>query len=374
MIVKVNRILFLDALIKAGRIATYKTNIPILQGIMLDVKKDRMVLVSSDGSTSFKIELLASHKVQINSIGSLLIKNKQIIEIVKKMEDEYINLESVESSVLRIKGDKFDLNFNTLNAVEFPDIDFETKGVEINFNSKELIKAVNQTAFAIDPNENNVIFTGLNIKSDIENNKVVFSSTNVKRLAYKETYSSQKNNFNIIVPLKFISDVAKLIENVEKVSMFLEGTGITFAFNNSIIKSKLIEGSYPDISSVIKMDTSTNILVNRQKIIKVMDRASVFSVQDEQRTNVVILNVLEDKLNFSSYAKETGQSEEIVDNVKINGKPIKIYFNSKYFLDAIRAFEYDNIIISFTDENGPIIISSKEEEELHQVVLPIKSY
>ena len=43
-------------------------------------------------------------------------------------------------------------------------------------------------------------------------------------------------------------------------------------------------------------------------------------------------------------------------------------------LDAIKSFNKENIKINVNNDSSPIIISSDEEKDLIQLVLPIKTY
>ena len=53
---------------------------------------------------------------------------------------------------------------------------------------------------------------------------------------------------------------------------------------------------------------------------------------------------------------------------------MKIAYSSKYMLEAIRALKCDNIEIKLNSEIKPIIIKNTEDENLIQLVLPIKTF
>ena len=69
-----------------------------------------------------------------------------------------------------------------------------------------------------------------------------------------------------------------------------------------------------------------------------------------------------------------GKVEEklIVDN-QTNNK-IRISFSAKYMLEALKMFSKDNIFILLNGEISPIILKEEENEQLIELILPMKTY
>ena len=59
---------------------------------------------------------------------------------------------------------------------------------------------------------------------------------------------------------------------------------------------------------------------------------------------------------------------------KNNEENLKISFVAKYMMEALKAFDDDEVEISFVGEVKPIILKSKKDEGLTQLVLPIRTY
>ena len=53
---------------------------------------------------------------------------------------------------------------------------------------------------------------------------------------------------------------------------------------------------------------------------------------------------------------------------------ISISFSSKYMLDSIKSFGTNNITLCMNNENSPIVIKSKDDDSIIQLVSPIKTY
>ena len=53
---------------------------------------------------------------------------------------------------------------------------------------------------------------------------------------------------------------------------------------------------------------------------------------------------------------------------------MNIAYSSKYMLDALRTLKCENVEIKLNSEIKPIIVKNKEDENLIQLVLPIKTF
>ena len=77
---------------------------------------------------------------------------------------------------------------------------------------------------------------------------------------------------------------------------------------------------------------------------------------------------------ISSNIPEIGNVEEKINIEKSNDSDIKISFSSKYMMDAIKTFESDEIELLFNGEIKPIILNYVDNNDLTQLILPIRTY
>lgn len=375
MIVNIKRDKILDELLKVSRIISQKTLIPSLLGILIEVKKDKITFTTSDGDTSIKSEIMGND-LSSTRIGSVFIKNKFIIEVIRKIEDEFIMLEVVEGNLIKIKASNFDSVLNTLNSSDYPHLSnliFETEGKEMNFTSTVLKEIISQTNFAIGEKEKRIVFNGLNIKTDQNNKELIITASDSFRLSCKKIAYSNNYNFDVIIPGKFINEIGRLIsENNQEIKMKITDKSVSVIINNTIVQTKIIEGKYPDTSKVIPTSFNISLTINNCELIKIIERASVLS--NEAMKTIVTLKIKEQKVLVTSFTQEIGNTEEEIKDFKVEGADQTIAFNSKYILDALKAFKTKEITIKMIDETKPLIITANDDPTLQQLVLPIRSY
>lgn len=61
--------------------------------------------------------------------------------------------------------------------------------------------------------------------------------------------------------------------------------------------------------------------------------------------------------------------------MSIEGEDLKISFNAKYMIDALRAIDSEEIEIAFTGAMRPFILRPQNEEEsILQLITPVRTY
>ena len=141
---------------------------------------------------------------------------------------------------------------------------------------------------------------------------------------------------------------------------------------NTLFQSRLINGSYPNTTNLLPKDSLVKVSVNINELYNVIDRVSILTSDKEK--NIVTLETQGDTLILKSSSAEIGRVEEKMLISKNNKEDIKISFSAKYMMEALRTFEGDNATINFVGEVNPIIIKDDKEDNLIQLVLPIRTY
>ena len=136
--------------------------------------------------------------------------------------------------------------------------------------------------------------------------------------------------------------------------------------------SRLINGTYPDVSKLIPTEFLLNVKIKANDFYNLLDRVSLFSTEEEK--NKIKIECKENIIVVSSNIPEIGNVVEKIEIEKNNNENIKIAFSSKYMMDAIKALDCEEIEISFNGDIKPIILKNISDENLIQLIVPIKTY
>ena len=346
---------------------------PILNCIKFELTEDGLYLTSTDNDITIKTFIDKKNIEDIDTLGEIVVSGRYIYDIVKKLPNDFINIESVMDSKIYITTTNSSFYLNCNNVSEFPIIDFEESEEPIIIKNSIFKSAINQTAFASSTQESRPVLTGINFK--IEDDILEFTATDSYRLAKKKINLDKKlsQSINIIVPTKNLVELVRMISDDEdNMVIHIFNNKIIFKFNTITLMSRLINGNYPDTSKLIPDEFEVKLLVNLNEFYNSIDRASLLT--NEADKNTVRLESNDNIVVLSSNIPEIGNVEEKIEVKNINKKDIKISFSSKYIMDALRSLDCEEIELLFNSDIKPIIIKNPETDNLIQLVLPIRTY
>lgn len=354
-----------------------KDLIPILKCIKFDLTSDGLYLMSTNNEISIKIFIPKEKINKIEETGSFVVPGRIIYESIRKMaddkNDDIINIESLVDSKIKVYNNNtsYDLSCNVLS--EFPLLNLEQSSKPIIINKKIFKTIVNQTLFATSTEESRPVLTGLNIV--IKDNILECIATDSYRLAQKKIQIDEtvEENVNLIIPTTSLNEFVRILnDDDQNIKLHIFQNKIIFELDNFTMMSRLINGSYPDVSKLIPEEFELIIKVNSNEFYKAIDKASLFTNENEK--NAIKLETKNENIKISSTIPEQGYVEANIECSKEMKKDIKISFSSKYMMDAVKSLDSEEILLMFNGDIKPIILKSPENDNLKQLILPIRTY
>lgn len=373
MKLKIKQKILLEHLNYVIRGISSKNLIPILNCIKLELTSEGLYLISTDNELAIKTFIPAKDIEEIEIQGDLLISGKYLYDIVRKLTNDIINIEEIIDSQVLITTETSSFKLNCNNVSEFPNIDLEFTNTPVLIDQKVFKTTINQTIFATSVQESRPILTGINFK--IDKNIMEVTATDSYRLAKKRIIldSNIEDNVDIIIPNRNLNEIIKLISDEDnKIELHIFSNKVIFKVENLIIMTRLINGNYPDTNKLIPNEFSLRIKLNLNNFFNAIDRASLLTNVEEK--NTIKLETKNDVMIISSNIPEIGNVEEKINITKNSENDIKISFSSKYMKEALKTFESEEIELCFNGEIKPIIINYVDNNDLTQLILPIRTY
>ncbi|MBR2833645.1 MAG: DNA polymerase III subunit beta [Bacilli bacterium] len=346
---------------------------PILNCIKFNLTEDGLYLESTDNEIAIKTFIPKKNITKIEKNGQIVVSGRYIYDIVRKLPEEIINIEEVIDNKIYITTHNSSFNLNCSNPNEFPDLELEYRKNPVIINQKVFKTIINQTAFATSTGEARPILTGINFK--LEKNTMECTATDSYRLSIKKIILDKEieENVNIIIPTKNLIELTKLMTNDEEsLEMHIFNNKVIFKFANITMMTRLISGTYPDTSKLVPTEFAITMKVKQSDFYSAIDRASLLT--NESDKNTIKLESKNDIVIISSNIPEIGNVEEKITVEKNTSENIKIAFNSKFMMDAIKVIDSEELELKFNGEFKPIIIKSPESDELIGLILPIRTY
>ena len=364
---------FVKGLSIASRAVASKTPIVVLANFKLDLNEEGLTITGSNYDLSIKT--LIPHRIGENEVirnykeGSTLLNAKILLELARKMEDEELTIEVIDSTIATIGDKRSEYKLNCIRPEEYPDLDLESEGTVLNMTTAEFDLMVDQTAFAASTKEQRPVLTAINLEA--REGLLTATTTDSARMAKKIMAVPEDVNFNVNIPAKMMTEVAHLLEGTPSVEISVSQKKALFAFGRTLVATRLIAGDYPNTSNIVPRVTNHILEVNAQDLIKAIDRANILSID---RENIVDLSMSEEGVEISAKSSQVGSAVERLEMFRYEGSELTISFNSEFVIAAVRALSSEDVTFQFVGEMKPFVIKNSADDSIVQIVTPVRTY
>jgi DNA polymerase-3 subunit beta len=347
-----------------------RNTIPILSNVKIEATDGRLTL----NATDLDLDMVDSVVANVAIIGATTIPAHTLYDIVRKLpEGSQVELSTVGDGQMKLSAGRSRFILSCLPTDEFPVLSGGELPHNFNIKAAELRSLIDRTKFAISTEETRYYLNGIYLhKADRDGVNVLRAvATDGHRLASVEAPLplGAENISGVIVPRKAVAELRKLIdESGDEVVIAMSENKIRFSFDNAVLTSKLIDGTFPDYQRVIPSGNDKNMDVNCKLFSDAVDRVSAIS-SEKSRAIKLVLN--EGLLSLSASSPEHGSAVEEIE-VNYQGDAVEIGFNSAYLLDITRQIEGDTAQISLADGNSPTILREMDDASALYVIMPMR--
>ena len=305
--------------------------------------------------------------IPVGALGIIALDAKIFSEIVRKLPDSDVTIETDASFKTVITCEKAKFNIIGKSGEDFsylPYIEREHSLLLSQFTLKEVIR---QTIFSISDNDSNKLMTGELF--DIRENELKVVSLDghrisIRKIELKESYEPHK----VVVPGKTLQEVSKILSGDvnDDVNIFFTDNHIVFEFDNTTVVSRLIEGEYFRIEQMLSSDYETKIRINKRELLDCIDRATLLVKEGDKKP--IIMHITDGTMELKINSFIGSMNEEI--DIEKEGKDILIGFNPKFFIDALRVIDEEEVTLYMVNPKAPCFIKNDEESFIY-LILPV---
>ena len=367
----IERAALLKALAHVQSVVERRNTIPILSNVLLDAREGQLGLDATDMDLAIMEEVPA----EVAHIASTTTAAHILYDIVRKLpEGAQVALETGEDDGhLQLSAGRARFKLACLPKEDFPVMTAGELPHAFSLPAAELRSIVDRTRFAISTEETRYYLNGIYLHAiESDGVKVLRAvATDGHRLARVEIPlpDGAAGMPGVIVPRKAVAELRKLIdETAEPVSVSLSDTRIRFSFDDVVLTSKLIDGTFPDYERVIPDGNDKVLEVDPRVFAEAVDRVSTIS---SDKTRAVKLSLDPGNLVLSASSPESGTAREEIE-VGYQGEAIEIGFNSRYLLDIAQQIEGDGVQFVMADSASPTVVRDAAEPGALYVLMPMR--
>ena len=347
----------------ALRAVPAKSTMPILECIAIDVTEGGIKFTTND--MELGIETVIEGDVKVS--GKIALDAKIFLEIVRKLPDNDITIETDDNNKTTITCEKAKFNIIGKLGDDFSCLPSIEKNDPLVISQYTLKESVRQTIFSISDNDNNKLMTGELFEINNDELKVVSLDghrISIRKIRLKDSYPFKK----VVVPGKTLNEISKILSgDMEKdVYIYFSEKHIIFEFDNTTVVSRLIEGEYFKIDQMLSNDYETKVRINKRELLSCIDRATLLVKEGDKKP--IIINIVDGSMELKINSAVGSMNEEI--DITKQGKDLMIGFNPKFLIDALRVIEDEEIDMYLVNPKAPCFIRDEEGKYIY-LILPV---
>lgn len=352
-----------EAVLNVSRAVSNKSSIPALEGILIKAYGEKLSISGYD----LEIGITTTIDATIHQEGEIVVSAKLFSEIVRKLPEEVVCIETDERMITYITSGQADYQIVGMSSVEYPDLPTFEETDSIEIKGEILKEMIRQTVYAVSDNIQKPIYTGSLF--EISNNLFKIVAVDGFRMAIRQESIDTEINTQFVVPGKTQQEVLKLItSDEEKVNIIVGMRHIMFKINNYSVISRLIEGTFLDYNSTIPKEKKTEVVVNTRKVINAVDRMSLLN--GDKIKSPVKCEFINDEIRLSC-SSAIGKANDTV-SAPIIGEEVTIGFNNRFLLDALKNIDSDEVKIIINGGLSPMIITPVKGDSFINLVVPMR--
>lgn len=338
-----------------------KTSTAILDSVLLTAKGNKITLTAYNLESGIVIDLDGN----IAEEGSVLI-DKSNFKLIKKLQGE-LKIESKDSNTVTISSNR-QIKFRQYEVGDYPEMSIETNNEAFTITENEFKNSLKIKSFAATDNARPIIQSLC-----INHNRI--TGLDGYKLAIIDLNIDNQCDKDIIIPLKSIEELDKILNKRSSETLKFDYSydeklkkfdRLTITGDGYVYVTRLIHGEYIKVDQLIPEDFKIHIDMDKATLTEAIEFAKEVTAGNN---NIVVFDIADE---FAVTAESTDkQSREVIPS-DIDGGEVKIGFNHRLMLEALKVMEDKDIVMKFNGYVNPMVMTGTETKNEIYMVLPIR--
>jgi DNA polymerase III subunit beta len=354
------------ALSAVGRVASTKTQLPILKNILLRTDGNRLLVAA----TNLEIASTTYIGAKITKPGSITVPARLVSEFVTSLPKGAVSL-SIQNSHLHISSGKYSSVINGVEADDFPELPTidETSSIRYVINSGDFKQSVSQTIITSSNDSTRPVLTGVYWHSF--EGHLYLAATDGYRLAERRLVETT-SDVAAIVPTTTLQEVLRTMsDDIDEVELLFDETQVRFRIGDAEITSRLIDGNFPDYRQIIPGESEMSATIDKSEFVRVTKIAGLFA-RESGGSVTVTLDEEAGSVSIHSIASELGENTSEA-SAEVTGSG-QITLNSRYLSEALGVVGGDTVLFRFSGKLSPCVLTETGDDvDYKHVIMPLKS-
>ena len=260
-----------------------------------------------------------------------------------------------------------------LPAPDFPEAATFDTIRKIEVKQSDFKRMISSIVYAVSADDSRKVLTGIlasistDTATDIRNLTLV--ATDGKRMAIQESNPQliDGDDGDAIIPLKAMSELRRLLEGDETLTIEFGDKFCCFTAANFTLKTKLIDGNYPKYRQVVPKDFAQVVELPVQLLLSKIETVALML---SEANGFIILTFEDNTLHLKASSAEVGEGSDLLETT-YNGEVFEVSFNPVFLADPLRNTDAEMVRFKLNDRLSPVTLEAGEG--FVYVIMPLRT-
>jgi DNA polymerase-3 subunit beta len=336
--------------------------LPILGSVLLKSLDGVLYMQSTD------LEMFLSANVEVDSEITpidVCIPYKRFIDLINKIDGD-VRISVKDDYIINIDTSNGKYKIHGYSSKDFPQQPSDPMPVSFNTSGDLLSGWLKHVIYATSSDDLRPAMTGVLFTHD-GGERLKLVATDGHRLSEVELLAGASQKFDVIIPNKSASTVAKIIEDNVDISIG-EGYASFMYDSGKTVITRTINEAYPKYEAVIpaKKDSTAMYQINRDELRESLERLLSFT---NQTTKMVKAEFTATKLTLTGEDLDLSAEGKDYLTIQGSGEDTVIGFNANYMIENLKHLNEEVFWVYLSGSNRAILIQNDVQRLLLMPVM-----
>lgn len=346
-----------DAVAWVAKSLPTRPPVPVLGGILLEVRGSTLTVAGFDYEVSTRAEISVDTVDTLDddaagepSADRVLVSGRLLAEITRALPAKPVDF-SVDGPRVTIVGGSARFTLPTMPVEDYPPLP-EMPGASGTVDAATFAEAVAQTAIAAGRDDTLPMLTGIRV--EIEGDRLTLAATDRFRLAVRELqWSPDAPNVStaVLVPARTLADAAKTLGGASDVTISLGEGLLGLQASGRRTTVRLLDVEFVKYRSLLPTTHTTTVDVLVSELGESIKRVALVT----DRGHHLRMQIGDGSLTLTAGGDDEGRAEEELQ-VDADGAELLIAFNPSYLLDGLGVLRSNSVRLAFTTPSRPALL------------------
>jgi DNA polymerase-3 subunit beta len=363
------------ALSIAGRAVATKSTLPVLGNYLIEAADDAVVI----SATNLELGITMRVAAQVDEPGRITVQARVLSDFVASLAAGDVELCQDQGPLtVTVRQGATQAHVRGIDPDDFPPLARAVEGgTTLRLDPASFREAINHVAFAAASDDNRPVLAGVQLV--VTDNVLTLAAADGFRMSVFRAgmLLPTEQPVSIIVPSRAMHELTRILGDagdVVELTVTPNQSQLLVTLEGIWFSTRLIDGTFPDLSQIIPKDWNTRTVVQREMLLDAAKRAAIFARSNNDVVKLEIAPPTESlamgQVIVTGNAADTGDNRDDVE-AQVEGGEMQIAFNGRYLTEVLSVMREQRVAFELLGSNMAGVIRPENSDAFTHVIMPM---